>query len=62
MNDGSLYHRPPSLKITEELLDAYVEDNPVARAAIDAWKFSYPIRFVTPQEFEEITARGRFIL
>jgi hypothetical protein len=52
---------PRSLKPDEKTMNAYVMGQPEARAIINAWKFSFPIRKVSRGKFEEMEQKGRTV-
>lgn len=52
------YRAGLSLRPTESLMDDYIEHRKYARVAIDAWKFRYPVREVTQEQFNEMMKAG----
>jgi hypothetical protein len=50
--------RSPSLKVDENLIHAYVEHNPLARAAINAWRFREPVVTMDAEEFDRLADQG----
>ncbi len=54
----TILKRAPSLKVDENLIDQYVENNPIARVAINSWKFHEPVVPMQAEEFDRLADRG----
>lgn len=54
----SFGRRPMSLSINQALMDAYVENNPLAVAVISSWKFKARVIQMPSDEFDEKVSRG----
>ncbi|WP_433963643.1 hypothetical protein [Tunturiibacter gelidiferens] len=51
----------PSLKPGPSMMDGCLIDEPESLAIRDAWRFAFPIRTVTREQFEEMTTRNTVV-
>lgn len=51
----------PSLKPDEAVMNAFVVGQPEAVEIVKSWRFNYPTRTVSRQEFEKLTERTRVV-
>ena len=50
----SLHRSALSLRPDATVMDAYIAGNGFAQAIVECWRFKFPIRTVTPEQFAEM--------